>query len=403
MINLGLWTFKKSKEEIGTLYNQSRTSFLDATQANFMNAWNLNPFSSTLRAYDQIKAYKSSNVYLNKDELNKQYASLGLNFTEDTREGVVDYIVERKNLENSRASILARGPNSKMAKGFFFLESLGTSFLDPINIGASFVPVVGQAKFASMVARSGKNIARMKKGAVEGLVGNIAVEPIVYGVAKSLQSDYDLYDSFLNVTFGTVLGSGLHVGAGKLKDANTRRRFNAKVAEGKRILGDDTATDIDINLYREYYPENSQIMKDLEITDPQTRKLLLQKATGDVLLDQAVDVTPIANADPILRSSENALPNPDITMTPRQSVDDLELNNLKRNIVNRDEAQSNTELESLETQLNTIKESQKDLNLTFEQGDSEVKLTTDDLTEIQTKSKDLDEIIKDAINCVDGR
>ena len=144
-------------------------------------------------------------------------------------------------------------------------------------------------------------------------------------------------------------------------------------------------------------------MKDLEATDPQTRKLLLQKATGDVLLDQAVDVTPIVNADPILRSSENASPNPDIAMTPRQSVDDLELNNLRRNIVNKDEAQSNTELESLETQLNTIKYSQQDLNLRFEQGDSEVKLTTDDLTEVQTKSKDLDEIIKDAINCVDGR
>ena len=403
MINLGLGTFKKSKEEIGSLYTQTRTSFLDAAHSNFMNTWNLNPFSSSLRAYDQMKAYQSSSTYLNKDELNKEYAGLGLNFTEDTREGVVDYIVERKKLENSRASIIARGPDSKMAKGFFFLESLGTSFLDPINIGASFVPIVGQAKFASMVARSGKNIARMKKGAVEGVIGNIAVEPIVYGVAKSLQSDYDLYDSFLNVTFGTILGSGLHVGAGKLKDLNTRRRFNAKVAEGKRILGDDTATDIDINLYREYYPESSQIMKDLEATDPQTRKLLLQKATGDVLLDQAVDVTPIANADPILRSSENASPNPDIAMTPRKSVDDLELNNLKRNIVNRDETQYNTELESLETQLNTIKESQKDLNLRFEQGDSEVKITTDDLTEVQTKSKDLDEVIKDAINCVDGR
>ena len=46
MINLGLGTFKKSKEEIGSLYTQTRTSFLDAAHANFMNTWNLNPFSS---------------------------------------------------------------------------------------------------------------------------------------------------------------------------------------------------------------------------------------------------------------------------------------------------------------------------------------------------------------------
>lgn len=246
MINLGLGTFKKSKEEIGTLYNQSRTSFLDAAHANFMNTWNLNPFSSTLRAYDQTKAYQSSNIYLNKDELNKQYAGLGLNFTEDTREGVVDYIVERKNLENSRASILARGPDSKMAKSFFFLESLGTSFLDPINIGASFVPVVGQAKFAAMVARSGKNIARMKKGAVEGLVGNIAVEPIVYGVAKSEQADYTAYNAITNIALGGLIGTAAHVGFGRIGDylaevrgkPNIYQRLAAISPENQRQLLD---------------------------------------------------------------------------------------------------------------------------------------------------------------------
>lgn len=144
-------------------------------------------------------------------------------------------------------------------------------------------------------------------------------------------------------------------------------------------------------------------MKALEATDNKTRLKLLQKATGDVLLDQPVDTSAIVNADPILRSAENSSPNPDITRIPRQSVDEAELNSLKRNVVNKDEGQSNTELESLETQLNTIKNSQQDLNLKFQQGDSEVKVTTDDLTEVQTKSKDLDEIIKDAINCVDGR
>ena len=224
MINLGLGTFKKSKEEIGSLYTQTRTSFLDAAHANFMNTWNLNPFSSLLRAYDQMQAYQSSSTYLNKDELNKEYAALGLNFTEDTRKGVVDYIVERKKLENSRASILARGPQGKIAKGFFFLESLGTSFLDPINIGASFVPVVGQARFASMVARSGKNVARMKKGFIEGLVGNTAVEPIVYGVAKSEQADYNAYDSIANIALGGFIGSAAHVGFGRLGDFLAEKR-----------------------------------------------------------------------------------------------------------------------------------------------------------------------------------
>ena len=413
-MNLGFGlNLNETAQESG--YDQYKMNLYESLGAVAADNWNFNPVMSLLNYSDLYNARRQSkfnkDIQVDREELNKEYAKIGLYFEQDEYQSVVDIMVREKNEERARQSIMARGSKGSwnpLSGGFYvgaakFGTGLATSFLDPINIAASFIPVYGQARFAKKVAQVGFTKARAIRGAVEGAVGTTLVEPIVYGVAKSLQSDYDMYDSFLNITFGTILGSGLHVGAGRLKDLNTRRRFNARVAEGKKILGDDTATDIDINLYREYYPESSQIMKDLEATDPQTRKLLLQKATGDVLLDQAVDVTPIANADPILRSSENASPNPDIAITQKQSVDDLELNNLKRNIVNRDETQSNTELESLETQLNTIKQSQQDLNLKFEQGDSEVKLTTNDLTEVQTKSKDLDEIIKDAINCVDGR
>ena len=413
-MNLGFGlNLNETAQESG--YDQYKTNLYESLGAVAADNWNFNPVMSLLNYSDLYNSRQRSkfnkDVQVDREELNKEYAKIGLYFEQDEYQSVVDIMVREKNQERARQSIMARGPAGSwnpLNGGFYvgaakFGTGLATSFLDPINIAASFIPVYGQARFAKKVAQVGFTRARATRGAVEGAVGATLVEPIVYGVAKSLQSDYDLYDSFLNVTFGTVLGSGLHVGAGKLKDLNTRRKFNERVAEGKKILGDDSLTDIDINLYREYYPETSQIMKDLEATDPSTRKLLLQKATGDILLDQPVDVTPIVNADPVLRNSDNASPNPDVSMTQRTSIDEIELNNLKRNIVNRDETQSNTELESLETQLNTITESQKDLDLKFEQGDSEVKTTTDDLTEVQTKSKDLDEIIKDAINCVDGR
>ena len=66
--------------------------------------------------------------------------------------------------------------------------------------------------------------------------GAAIVEPLVYGVAQSVQADYDLYDSFLNIGFGSRIGGGLHVGAGKLKDANTRRKVGVRITEGKKIL-----------------------------------------------------------------------------------------------------------------------------------------------------------------------
>ena len=85
-----------------------------------------------------------------------------------------------------------------------------------------------------MVARAGLTKARFGKGAIEGLVGIAAVEPLVYTAATREQSDYDLVDSLIAVTFGGVLGGGLHVGVGKLKDFNTRRKFYKKNKNSKR-------------------------------------------------------------------------------------------------------------------------------------------------------------------------
>jgi hypothetical protein len=224
MINFGLGTFEPSEQEIGSLYNQTKSGFWETAGATFMNAWNYNPTSSVFRSVEYTQAYQSSSEYLDRDFLNKEYGDLGLVFEKDTRAGLVDYLVERKKLENERADVIARGPQGKLARSFFFLESLGTSFLDPINVAASFVPVVREARFANMVARSGKNVARMKKGFIEGFVGNTAVEPLVYGVAKSEQANYDAYDSFANIAVGGFIGSAAHVGFGRIGDFIAEKR-----------------------------------------------------------------------------------------------------------------------------------------------------------------------------------
>jgi hypothetical protein len=285
-MNLGFGlNIDETAQETG--YDKYDVSLFESLGAVAADNWNFNPVMSLWNYSDLSEARNKSKFskenMVDRLELNKEYAKIGLYFEEDEYQSVVDIMVREKNEERARQNIMMRGPKGSwnpLSGGFYvgaakFATGLATSMVDPINIAASFIPVFGQTNFARLVAKKGMTFtkARAIRGAVEGAVGATLVEPIVYGVAQSLQADYDMYDSFLNVTFGTVLGSGLHVGAGKLKDINTRRKFNQKIAEGKKILGDDTETDIDINLYREYYPENSQIMKDLEATDNNTRKM----------------------------------------------------------------------------------------------------------------------------------
>jgi len=259
MFNVGFGQFEKTKEEVQSTFGLLNTGFFEAQKANIINTWNYNPTYSLWRKGEEFSAYNQDNTLLNRDQLNKDYAHLGLNFKEDTRKEVVDYLVKRKELERERASTIQRGPQNIFAKGSFFLTSLGTSFTDPINLLASFIPVVGQGKFAAMVAKSGKNIARIKKGAIEGLVGNTAVEPIVYGVHKSQQSDYDQYDAFINIAAGGLIGSTFHAGFGRIGD------YLAKV-QGKP------------NIYQR-----------LAAVSPDHQQALLKYSVGKVLRGEKVD------------------------------------------------------------------------------------------------------------------
>ena len=425
----GLNTIKTAQENG---YDNYKTSLFESLGAVAEDNWNFNPVMSLFNIFGSdtfnidgiVPAAKESRaaglIPRDKNLLNEEYRDLGLYFERNEYQSVVDIMVDRKKKERERQSIMERGPKGSwnpLSGGFYvgaakLAVGIGTSFLDPINIGASFIPIYGQARFARSIAKAkSMNVksakafrnTRLKKGLLEGAVGATLIEPLVYGVAQRIQADYDLYDSFFNVAFGTVIGGGLHVGAGKLKDANTRRKWNNRITEGKKILGDNSEAKVDINFYREYYPETSEIMRDLEASDPRTRLALLRKAMGDQIFDNPTDVTHVANGDPVLRDSPDAKPNPDVNARPKTSLDEMELNNLEQTVVNKNTAEQIADNDILQSQLDDLQNKQKDLDLTFSNDDAAVKVASDEFNEVNTRSKDLDAIIKDAINCVNGR
>ena len=380
-------------------YDQYSTRLGETLGAIAADSWNFNPLSSIGTYYDMQSARSQSlennQVRISRDELNKEYSDLGLFFKEDEFQSVVDIMVEEKKDERSRQSIIERGPKGFGVGALKFATGLGVSLFDPINIAASFIPVFGQARFAGLVARQGFTRARLAKGVTEGAVGAAIVEPIVYGVAKEVQADYGLADSLLNITFGTILGGGLHVGAGKLKDLRTASKFKQRVKEAN-------TPDQELNLYKEYYPENGKIMRDLEVTNPQTRRLLLEKSLNDLLLEKPVDTSPVVSADPVLKNSVDSAATSQTRSIPDSTADQIELNNVEQNVVNKKSSDVDVEINNLELRLNAIKENQKTRKLEIDD-DVEVKSTKDELDEVNQRSEELDEIIRDAVNCVNGR
>jgi hypothetical protein len=164
--------------------------------------------------------------YLSPDEATARYGIQGeLTFEQPIREDAAKLKSDWKRDEIRRRDILSRADPSFGPTALRLGAGFAASLTDPLNIAASFIPVVGQARYASWAARFGTTGARLRRGAIEGFVGTAALEPFIYHQAQVEDADYSALDSLLNLTFGTVLGGGLHVGGGAVSDVVGRMRF----------------------------------------------------------------------------------------------------------------------------------------------------------------------------------
>lgn len=401
-IGFGLDTAENFSE---TGYDQYAVGIGKTLSTVAEDTWKFNPLSSLARLYEleSTRIESKDDPVVSRDILNNQYKELDLVFEEDQPQSVVDIIVQRKIEERKRRDIISRGPEGILPGIAKFAVGLGVSVLDPINIGAAFIPVVGEARFASLLARTGSfTAARGITGAVEGAIGTAIVEPIIYTAAQREKADYGLMDSFLNVTFGTIFGGGLHVGAGKLKDLKTIRDFRKKVREARENLGIDSTEEPEINLYKLYYPENSDIMMKLEKTDPQTREALLAKAIGDIVSEQPVEVRQVAQLDPELRNSDEIITEPLTANKVSRSSDQMDLDNVEANTRDIEINYKNLDSENqvIQRQLEEQKSKQEILQI---KDSDELISSQKEIDELNTKEKEIQDAIIDGINCINGR
>lgn len=285
MIPISSQPLSINEQEKKTFLNEMPTSWLDAFKAGFSADVDQNPTWGLVRDYDRQRAAEEDSTLIPQSELNKKYAGLGLTFYRDEPKGYVEKLVEQRLEELKLRDIQARGPQNFLAKTSYFLGSFGSTVVDPINIGAGFIPVVGQEVFLSKIAKSGLTAARFQKGIAEGFVGNLAVEPLNVLNAKSEQKEYTAYDSLRNITFGTIASGGLHVAFGRIGDAY------------KSVTGQE-------NIYTK-----------IANADPALREDMLKYSLGQLALGKKIDIqnfldrTVIANEDNI-KAASNTIEKP---------------------------------------------------------------------------------------------
>ena len=223
-------------------------------QAAFQSNYALNPFQQSL-SIGTLRSLEPGPVYytdrfgtmqpspmqaidltdpmyhrMTLEEANDQGKDIGLRFSEPPTRAQFDYLAETKRKENSLAETLGHAPLFSVRGGLNMAAGLAASAADPLNLAVSFVPVVGEARYARMIERFGTQSARLFKGAIEGGVGTAAITPVIYAQAQTLQQNYDASQIFNDIILGAALGGGLHWAGGAVADLASGR-MRAGVAD----------------------------------------------------------------------------------------------------------------------------------------------------------------------------
>lgn len=223
MPSVGFQTEGPLAESPGTIFDYEG-SLGESMSAAFGRAIDTNPATQgiLLGRYAWESKYGQQ---VGAEDARREARNLGLNLDiPDT--GIsryeLDAMMYLKQREIQQNAALARrsGPITSLAT---FGAGLAGSITDPVNIGASLIPLVPEARYSTWLAQAesaGQRAAiRFGVGAAQGAVGTAAVEPLVYAGAQENQLDYGLGDAFLNVVFGGLIGGGLHSIGGAVHDA----------------------------------------------------------------------------------------------------------------------------------------------------------------------------------------
>lgn len=270
-----------------------KTGTGEVFNASFDEAISDNPYTKMLNylelksqpgeALDFVSDYTPKRY--SKDEAAAKAKEQGVvvnNLPDDgINEPALNLLIERQYKKKARRETVDASAGGFVAGTAEFLGGAAGSMVDPLNIATSFIPVVGQARYATWLAKAqgplGRAGIRAGVGAAEGFVGSALMEPANYALSQELGDDYTMANSLANVGFGTVIGGGLHVLTGALGDA-----FDS-------YSGKKNAASPDI-------PNGSKVATQMDAASPETRVAYAKAAVVQAAQDQTIKVDAIREA-----------------------------------------------------------------------------------------------------------
>lgn len=194
-------------------------------QASVASAINGNA-SSLLVDYAELQQANQRGQRLSQQQANDLFKGAGLKATAPAggyTQEAVDILIKRQRNDQLLRQVDSATPWSWLGSPVRGGAMLLAGVSDPLNIASAFIPVVREARAASLLARAASPLERAAVrgmiGATEGAVGAAVLEAPTYALHRELGDEYTLTDSLLNMAFGTAAGGGLHAATGAVGDA----------------------------------------------------------------------------------------------------------------------------------------------------------------------------------------
>lgn len=281
------------------------------------DAWQGNPLPSLLRNAERQEAARGEIVdmgmpemgvapvttgprsrVMTAEEASDKGKAMGLTFDRDVSEEEFGLLAKERQRQLANDAVFRRARNEGNygagKAALSVVAELFTGAVDPLNVVASFLPVVPAAgRVATTLGRLGPNLGRVARGGIEGAAGAAVLEPIVAGERAAWDPDYGFGDSLLNVAFGSALGGGLHWFGGKVIE--WRRGAAAAAVEPPPAAGGAAAN------VPPAAPIPQRMAEAVDRTAPETRETAMRAAVAALAEDRRIEVNPVLRADPAWR------------------------------------------------------------------------------------------------------
>lgn len=176
------------------------------------------------------------------EELNKRFPGMPVPFTEAKPLSVAQEIFDRHKRRMELSQVIANAQETPLVYAGTFASSLVPHMIDPINLAADFtvggaIISLGRGVTGARVVLQSSNAGRLARGAAEGVLGNLATEPLTIAANELDLQDYTVAQAFTNIVAGGVFFPAARFGLSKVAALVGRYGPDHVEAFGKAAIG----------------------------------------------------------------------------------------------------------------------------------------------------------------------